>query len=177
MNFVDVILPVPLEGMFTYAVPAVLQDRMQVGVRVRVPFGRTKTYLAIVARLHDEEPQGYEVKSVTGVIDDAPVLLPQQLKLWQWMSYYYMCPIGEVMKAALPSGLKKEDGQEEGKTTRRKKPRLEMGGEPHPELIQPLTEPQADALNQLKMQWLKYTSTSFSRPLTATSRCSTCCPR
>ena len=156
MNYVDVILPVPLEGMFTYAVPAVLQDRIQVGIRVRVPFGRTKTYLAIVARLHNEEPQGYEVKTVTGVIDDAPVLLPQQLKLWQWMSHYYMCPIGEVMKAALPAGLKKEDGQEEGKTTRRKKPRLEMGGEPHPELIQKLTEPQADALNQLKMQWLKH---------------------
>ena len=63
MNYVDVILPVPLEGMFTYAVPAVLQDRMQVGIRVRVPFGRTRTYLAIVARLHDEEPQGYEVKT------------------------------------------------------------------------------------------------------------------
>ena len=156
MNYVDVILPVPLEGMFTYAVPAVLQDRIQVGIRVRVPFGRTKTYLAIVARLHNEEPQGYEVKTVTGVIDNAPVLLPQQLKLWQWMSHYYMCPIGEVMKAALPAGLKKEDGQEEGKTTRRKKPRLEMGGEPHPDLIQKLTEPQADALNQLKMQWLKH---------------------
>ena len=156
MNYVDVILPVPLEGMFTYAVPAVLQDRIQVGIRVRVPFGRTKTYLAVVARLHNEEPQGYEVKTVTGVIDNAPVLLPQQLKLWQWMSQYYMCPIGEVMKAALPAGLKKEDGQEEGKTTRRKKPRLEMGGEPHPELIQKLTEPQADALNQLKMQWLKH---------------------
>ena len=110
MNFVDVILPVPLDGQFTYAVPAALQDRVQVGVRVTVPFGRSKTYVGIVSRLHDERPQGFDVKEVIDVVDDGPLLLPQQLKLWQWLSYYYMCPIGEVYKAAMPSGLKAEDG-------------------------------------------------------------------
>lgn len=110
MNFIDVILPVPLDGQFTYAVPAALQDRVQVGVRVTVPFGRSKTYVGIATRLHDERPQGFDVKEVIDVVDDGPLLLPQQLKLWQWLSYYYMCPIGEVYKAAMPSGLKAEDG-------------------------------------------------------------------
>ena len=110
MNFVDVILPVPLDGQFTYAVPAALQDRVQVGVRVTVSFGRSKTYVGIATRLHDERPQGFDVKEVIDVVDDGPLLLPQQLKLWQWLSYYYMCPIGEVYKAAMPSGLKAEDG-------------------------------------------------------------------
>lgn len=110
MNFIDVILPVPLDGQFTYAVPAALQDRVQVGVRVTVPFGRSKTYVGIVSRLHDEQPQGFDVKEIIDVVDDGPLLLPQQLKLWQWLSYYYMCPIGEVYKAAMPSGLKAEDG-------------------------------------------------------------------
>ncbi len=110
MNFVDVILPVPLDGQFTYSVPAALQDRVQVGVRVTVSFGRSKTYVGIATRLHDERPQGFDVKEVIDVVDDGPLLLPQQLKLWQWLSYYYMCPIGEVYKAAMPSGLKAEDG-------------------------------------------------------------------
>ena len=109
MNYVDVILPVPLEGMFTYAVPVALQPKVQEGIRVQVPFGRTKTYLAIVARMHDEQPQGYAVKEIMTVVDETPILLPQQLKLWQWLSYYYMSPIGMVMKAALPSGMKNEE--------------------------------------------------------------------
>lgn len=109
MNYVDVILPVPLEGMFTYAVPVALQPKVQEGIRVLVPFGRTKTYLAIVARMHDEQPQGYAVKEIMTVVDETPILLPQQLKLWQWLSYYYMSPIGMVMKAALPSGMKNEE--------------------------------------------------------------------
>ena len=110
MQYVDVILPVPLEGYFTYSVPADMQLQVQVGARVLVPFGRSKTYLAIVARQHDVEPQGYEVKPISDVIDRQPVLLPHQLKLWQWIADYYLSPIGEVYKAALPSGMKAEDG-------------------------------------------------------------------
>jgi primosomal protein N' (replication factor Y) len=87
-----------------------MQSGAQVGVRVLVPFGRNKTYLGIVARLHDEKPQGYEVKEITQVMDAEPIVTPQQLRLWQWIADYYLSPIGDVYKAALPAGLKAEDG-------------------------------------------------------------------
>ena len=79
-------------------------------MRVLVPFGRSKTYLGIVARLHDERPQGYEVKSVAQLMDSEPIITPQQLQLWQWIADYYLAPIGDVYKAALLAGLKAEDG-------------------------------------------------------------------
>ena len=87
-----------------------MQSGVQVGVRVLVPFGRNKTYLGIVARLLDEKPQGYEVKEITQVMDAEPIVTPQQLRLWQWIADYYLSPIGDVYKAALPAGLKAEDG-------------------------------------------------------------------
>lgn len=87
-----------------------MQAEVQVGMRVLVPFGRNKTYLGIVARLHDEQPKGYEVKSITQLIDSEPIVTTQQLKLWQWIADYYLSPIGDVYKAALPAGLKAEDG-------------------------------------------------------------------
>ena len=110
MNYADVILPVPLDGCFTYAVTDTCQNEVKEGKRVLVPFGKNKTYVGIVARLHDQPPQGYEVKSVMQVLDSSPILLPAQLKQWQWISDYYMSPIGEVYKAALPAGLKAEEG-------------------------------------------------------------------
>ena len=108
MQYVDLILPVPLHGVFTYAVP----EGMTVGVgcRVLVTFGRNKTYLGIVVRLHHQTPEGYEVKPILQVMDTAPIVTGQQLKLWQWISDYYLSPIGDVYKAALPAGLKAEDG-------------------------------------------------------------------
>ena len=87
-----------------------MQSAVRVGMRVLVPFGRSKTYLGIVARLHDERPQGYEVKSVAQLMDSEPIITPQQLQLWQWIADYYLAPIGDVYKAALPAGLKAEDG-------------------------------------------------------------------
>lgn len=108
MQYADVILPVPLQGLFTYAVP----DGMNVGVgkRVLVTFGRSKSYLAIVARVHDVKPEGYTVKPIAQVMDAEPIVTDTQLELWQWLSDYYLSPIGEVYKAALPAGLKAEDG-------------------------------------------------------------------
>ena len=108
MRYADVILPVPLHGTFTYAVP----EGMSVGVgcRVLVSFGRNKTYLGIVARLHDQQPQGYEVKPIAQQIDQAPIVTERQLELWHWISDYYLSPIGDVYKAALPAGLKAEEG-------------------------------------------------------------------
>jgi primosomal protein N' (replication factor Y) len=80
------------------------------GMRVLVGFGRSKTYIGLVARVHHVKPQGYEVKPIQQQIDQQPMVTPQQLQLWHWISDYYLSPIGEVYKTALPSGLKAEDG-------------------------------------------------------------------
>ena len=109
MRYVDVILPLPLEGLFTYAVSDELAARVAMGVRVVVPFNKSKRYTALVAKLHDEKPD-FEVKNVIEVLDSQPIILPEQLRLWNWISEYYMAPIGEVMNAALPAGLKNEEG-------------------------------------------------------------------
>ncbi len=108
--FVDVILPLPLDGVFTYSVPTSEEGRVKVGARVLVPFGRNKTYVGIISHIHNLSPEGYQTKDILQVMDFSPILLDSQLKLWQWISDYYMSPIGEVYKAALPSGLKAEDG-------------------------------------------------------------------
>ena len=108
MNYADVILPVPLAGLFTYSVPEGMA--VGVGMRVLVTFGRSKKYMGIVACLHNNKPEGYEVKPIVQLMDAEPIVTDNQLKLWQWIADYYMSPIGEVYKAALPSGLKAEDG-------------------------------------------------------------------
>ena len=108
MMYADVILPVPLPGTFTYAVPEGMDVR--VGERVLVAFGRSKTYLGIVVRVHQEKPVGYEVKPLLQAVDAAPIVTDVQLRLWSWISDYYLSPVGEVYKAALPAGLKAEDG-------------------------------------------------------------------
>ena len=94
MNYADLILPLPLQGTFTYAVPTQMQAVVKVGMRVLVPFGRNKTYLGIVARLHDRQPQGYEVKPISQLMDEEPIVTPEQLKLWQWIADYHLSPIG-----------------------------------------------------------------------------------
>ena len=106
--FVDVILPLPLNSCFTYALPETLAGNVQVGCRVVVPFGKKKFYTGIVQDIHCREPEGYEVKDVADVLDARPVLLASQFKLWDWVADYYLCTRGDVYKAALPSGLKLE---------------------------------------------------------------------
>lgn len=108
MHYVDVILPLPLEGTFTYSVPEPMVAQVRMGVRVLVPLGRSKTYTAMAVRLHSEKPE-FETRPIIQVIDAEPVLIEQQLRLWQWISTYYMSPIGDVFKAALPAGLKAEE--------------------------------------------------------------------
>lgn len=103
------ILPLPLDGVFTYSLPDSMTDRLQAGMRVLVPLGRSKQYTGIALRMHDVKPD-FEVKEVIAVMDERPLLLPVQLKLWRWMAEYYMAPLGDVYKAALPAGLKQEDG-------------------------------------------------------------------
>ena len=108
--FVDVILPLPLDGVFTYSVPASMEGQVQRGFRVLVPLGRNKTYVGVISDIHNKAPEGYQTKDILQVLDVSPILLDSQLKLWQWIADYYMSPLGEVYKAALPSGLKAEDG-------------------------------------------------------------------
>ncbi len=104
--FVDVILPLPLEARFTYRVPQALNGQIAFGMRVIVPFGNNKLYAAIVERVHENAPKQFTVKYVLDVIDDRPVVSEAQYRLWQWMADYYMCTVGEVMAAALPSALR-----------------------------------------------------------------------
>ena len=105
-------MPLPLEGTFTYSVPQDLEDKIKVGMRVVVPCGQKKTYTALCVEVTYKKPDiGVKnIKCIYSVLDDMPMLLPQQLKLWQWMADYYMCPLGDIYKAALPAGLKAEDG-------------------------------------------------------------------
>ena len=105
-------MPLPLEGTFTYSVPQDLEDKIKVGMRVVVPCGQKKTYTALCVEVIDKKPDiGVKnIKCIYSVLDDMPMLLPQQLKLWQWMADYYMCTLGDIYKAALPAGLKAEDG-------------------------------------------------------------------
>ena len=107
-TYVDVIVPLPLEGTFTYSVPHDLADRVRFGVRVAVTFGASKVHTAIVVRVHQDKP-AFNVKDIVDVIDDQPMLLEQQYQLWQWLSAYYMAPLGDVYNAALPAGLKVEE--------------------------------------------------------------------
>ena len=107
--YVDVILPLPLAGSFTYQLPEVYAHTVQAGSRIVVQFGAKRYYTAIVMRKHTDKPQGeYEIKEISEVLDAQPIVLPLQLQLWQWIADYYMCTIGDVYKAALPSGLKIE---------------------------------------------------------------------
>lgn len=109
MLYVEVILPLPLDGTFTYSVPDTLAPQVRMGVRVVVPLGRSKTYTAMAVSTHNDKPE-FDTRDILQVVDDSPVLPERQLRLWQWISTYYMCALGDVFKAALPAGLKAEDG-------------------------------------------------------------------
>lgn len=107
--YADVILPLPLADSYTYRLPEEYAQTVQTGSRVVVQFGPKRYYTAIVVRKHTDPPQGdYEVKEVTEILDSTPIVSATELKLWRWIASYYMCSIGDVYKAALPSGLKIE---------------------------------------------------------------------
>ncbi|MBC7124174.1 MAG: primosomal protein N' [Bacteroidales bacterium] len=106
--YADVILPLALQATYTYSVPFEIEKMIQPGVRVVVSFGQRRLYSALVYRVHSEKPQVQQVKDILQVIDNTPIVLSSQYKLWEWLAEYYMCSLGEVMKAALPSGLKME---------------------------------------------------------------------
>ncbi len=105
MHFIDVILPIPLEKRFTYSITQAESEFLQIGMRVSIPFGKTKIYTGIVANIHQTAPLIYEAKEIHQILDEAPIVTQQQLKLWQWIAKYYMCTEGEVMRAALPNAF------------------------------------------------------------------------
>lgn len=105
--YAEIILPLPVYGTFTYAVPSELEPDIQTGSRVLVQFGKKKYYTGIVERTHTADP-GYEVKPLAALLDRHPVTRYPQLKLWNWIAEYYLCTVGEVFKAAVPTGLKPE---------------------------------------------------------------------
>lgn len=106
--YADVILPLPLPRLFTYHVPDDMESLVAKGMRVVVPFGRKKQYSGIIFLLHGNKPEGYDTKPLITILDRSPLINSLQLKFWGWMSNYYQCSMGEVYKAALPSGLKLE---------------------------------------------------------------------
>lgn len=106
--FIDVILPLPLAGTFTYAVPDEWRERICVGMRAVVPFGKKKMYTAIVYRVHSKSPELYEAKEILYLLDDKPILRHPQLKFWEWIADYYQAFLGDVYQAAVPAGMKPE---------------------------------------------------------------------
>lgn len=105
--FAEIIVPLPLYGTYTYRIPPEIQGAVQVGSRVLVQFGKKKFYTGLVSSLHNETPT-YEVKDIVSVLDPKPLVKYPQIKLWNWISEYYLCSVGEVYKAAVPTGLKPE---------------------------------------------------------------------
>lgn len=107
-RYVDVILPLALPRILTYSIPEELDEMVLVGTRLIVPIGKKKLYAGIAYKIHNQVPLGYQTKNILQVIDNQPIVYESQLKFWDWIADYYMCSVGEVLKAALPSGLKME---------------------------------------------------------------------
>ena len=101
--FVDILLPLPLERLFTYRITEEEAEFLKQGMRVAVPFGKSKIYTGLVYKIHKEEPQIYKAKDIYQILDDVPLVCKKQLQFWEWIAKYYMCSLGEVLKAAFPS--------------------------------------------------------------------------
>ena len=107
-KYVDVIVPLPIASQYTYSLPTEWEESVQEGCRVVVSFGRKKFYTGIVTKVHYAAPDGYETKDIEEVLDTSPILLPRQFQFWEWLASYYLCTLGDVYKAAMPSGMKLE---------------------------------------------------------------------
>lgn len=159
-RYADVVLPVPLPGLFTYALPEgsfpndTGQGVAQAGCRVSVPFGNKASTIGLIVRLHDTPPQGVEVKTITALLDTTPIILPQQYALWQWIADYYLCHIGEVFKAALPSSLKAQSQRKASRSSRNAPtPAMALQDDGALPVLSPA---QTVALDQVKHAWLSH---------------------
>ncbi len=105
MNYIDVILPLPLQKLFTYKINKAEANFLQRGMRVVVPFGKTKVYTGVVFSIHKKAPTAYDTKEIHQIVDKSPIVTQRQIEHWQWIASYYMCSLGEVLRAALPSAF------------------------------------------------------------------------
>jgi primosomal protein N' (replication factor Y) len=143
-RYADVLLPLPIYGTFTYAVEREKSIGLIAGIRVSVPFGKKNTYTALIISIHDDRPSDYETREIISILDLEPVVIPSQLALWKWMSEYYMCPLGEIFKAAMPGGL-------ELSRKSRHKPEKDTG----PNEISILNAAQRQALEEINTAFLQ----------------------
>ncbi|WP_278569349.1 replication restart helicase PriA [Phocaeicola coprophilus] len=138
-KYVDVIVPLPIAGQYTYSLPEGWDEKVKEGCRVVVPFGRKKYYTAIITKVHQTPPEEYETKDVAEILDERPVLLARQYAFWKWMADYYLCTLGDVYKAALPSGMKLES-------------ETVVVYNPDFEAVEPLTEREQSVMNLLSAE-------------------------
>ena len=103
--FIDVILPIPLQRTYTYSITEAEASFLKKGMRVAVPFGKSKVYTALVLYIHQNAPEAYEAKEIHQILDEQPLVNDKQLLHWQWLSKYYMCSLGDIYRAALPSAF------------------------------------------------------------------------
>jgi len=107
-QFIDVVLPLSLRKLYTYSLPLFLDEEIEIGKRVVVSFGKSKLYSAIIVKMHNTAPLHYETKPIEYILDQEPIVTQNQLKFWEWLSNYYMSSMGEIYRAALPTGLRLE---------------------------------------------------------------------
>ena len=105
LHFIDIILPIPIQKTFTYSVTEEEANFLQKGMRVAVSFGKSKMYTGLVFNIHTNPPTLYEAKEIHQILDETPLVTARQLEHWQWISNYYMCALGEVYRASLPSAF------------------------------------------------------------------------
>ncbi|MGC6430302.1 MAG: replication restart helicase PriA [Jejuia sp.] len=104
-HFIDVILPIPIQKLFTYSITDAEAEYLKIGMRVSVPFGKRKIYTGLVHSIHQNPPLIYEAKDIHQILDESSLVQPLQIKFWEWIASYYMCTLGDVMRAALPSAF------------------------------------------------------------------------
>lgn len=148
--YADIVLPIPFDS-FTYLVPPDMEDKVMRGCRVVVPLGKSKIHTGVVLATHDNAPQGVEVKAVMEVLDERPVVSEQQFTFWQWVAHYYLCPLGEVMKAALPGAMKpKDEAALKERAKKRRGSGLTQADEREAEALNPLNATQQKALEEIE---------------------------
>ncbi|MBR3567309.1 MAG: primosomal protein N' [Salinivirgaceae bacterium] len=146
--FAEIVIPVPVDGVFTYEIPISMVERARVGQSVIVPFGEKKLYTGIIASLTETPPEGFKIKSILDISDDRPTITAKQLELWQWTATYYMCPIGDVYKAAVPVGLR-PDSQSKVLPVREKEPSADQLGSDESAVFAVLTRDEEATIEQL----------------------------
>lgn len=161
MLYADVILPLPLNDTYTYAIPSDMEGSVQRGCRVVVQFGAKKVYTAIVTKVHDQRPTFDTIKEIQEALESYPIVNENQLTFWNWISSYYMCPIGDVYKAALPGGLKPKDQNalKEKNKNRRLKLDYEEWKAEEDDVLQHLSPAQSKAFEEINLSFEKYNTT------------------